>query len=919
MATLTTRIEKLKNRTSDVQVRQLCESILELTDHVPERNLSVLMRDRLKSLDSQDAHAQRFMVNEKRLARLGDMGISRALERIKMTGVWTHNPRIQYILEWYGKHEINRTPDFLLADQFIDQMSPFCYDPTINEAIDVVRNLRKTLEEDIAVAKTIHVLENSRSAKFYTPLINNLRDYLENKSAATRSVIISESETYAYETVVKELQNALKTFESRENKHKLHITGGTSDCTIEPVYSFVLVERNADYFSVSGNYFKKVGNELTPISVEAMSRINEQFVTINSILLEDNVSVGMNKVSYSYGNNKIDIATDTKAITYNGKPLNINEINEKLLEAGIFRYEQRDDLNKVNNIYKNISTLCEIDFAKTISSKSHKGVSATILKLDESVTLIKKNPYMNENKVYSNMNGTQARNTILEFLGYDISESLVEFLSVENKKLQTIENERRDILNKISDCETGINKINEAQQDIHLLNSEELTAVKRELGFEINRLKDLYAKKTQELNAIKTFEDKGFDPYMEPSDDAFKSSKKGKGAVSYVQMAPERDFSIGDEVDVADKGIGRITGIDSAQKVATVMFSDGSQSDVEFPEMRKASDNEVDVEDDYQDELTSYADLKKKGTTSYIQQTPTRDYSVGEVVMVLGKGLGKITAIDAVRHVAIVFLQNGQQTEEEFSNLQSQEAELDNQMDMNSAIGDQSDIDYGGVDQDEQPFESETTILDVDDDVIVEIDDDVDSTVEDPEMMNQDMERANAFSTVGDGYKKYMDEDEPYKYNPDDVPGQNMEIEYAPETSNPDKFMHQDDEYQLTSDEVRAKEIPDLASMGEETPYKQLKYTVSSQDAAHVAEDDEDYIINSDEAVVPEEELQFESNGMKVKAVVSPAFEGDLADKDIMVDFKAYESASSDDILEVEYNGLLDFVPKSSITIVKDF
>ena len=813
MATLKNRIETLRNRTSDLTVRQICESVLELTDHVPTKNLSSLIRERLKELDSQDAHAQRFMISEKRLARLEDMGISRALDRIKLTGVWDHNPRIQYILETYEKNKIMNIPDFLIAEQFIAQMAPFCYDPSINEAVDVVRNIQKALEEDIAVSTTIHLLENSRASKFYSPLVSNLKEYLENKSQSMRSVVISEMETYAYEPVVRDLQNKLKVYESNSNKSKFHITATSADYLVNPVYSFVLVERNADYFSIDGNFFKKVDEQITPLSVEAMARINERFVELNMLLTEENISVDREKISYVYGNNTMQIRIDDKAISYNGKPLKIQEVNNKLVEAGVFRWNQQNDLNKFNTLFEHVDTLCEIDFAKVISSKNHPGIQATIMRLGGSVTVIKNNPIMNENKVFTGLNGTQARNIILEFLNYDISESLVEFLSSENRAINQIENERREILNQIDECERNILKIEEAQQDILVSGSDEISAIKSELTFEVTRLKEQYAIKTKELNKLRTFEGNDEDFY---EGDA-KTSKKGKGASAYVQSTPDRDFgigdlvvvdgedgrivgvdsvrnkatvllksgdsvssefselelkveesflnegkkskgskgvsaftqqtperafSIGDMVDVADKGVGKITGIDSAEKLATVMFTSGTQSKVTFPEMRLASDEEVEQEEEYSEETSSYG--KKKTQSTYVQETPQIDFRVGETVNVIGKGLAKITAIDSIRHVAIVMLQNGQQSEEEFSNLRSMESEIEATSQDNYTYG----VSMGSMPNvSEQPLESNSSIYeeeyDEDDEGDYtgeyegEYDDDLDDDDEDENTLNR--------------------------------------------------------------------------------------------------------------------------------------------------------------------------------------
>ena len=1103
MATLKNRIETLKTRTSDLAVRQICESVLELTEHVPTRNLSALIRERLKEIDSQDAHAQRFIVSEKRLARLEDMGISRALDRIKLTGVWEHNPRIQYILEWYEKNQIMKTADFLIAEQFIAQMTPFCYDPSINEAIDVIRNIQKVLEEDIAVSTTIHLLENSRASKFYSPLVANLREYIENKSQSMRSVVISEMETYAYEPVVRELQNKLKTFESNSNKSKFHITATSSDYLVNSVYSFVLIERNADYFAVDGNFFKKVGESVTHISTEAMARINKKFVELNALLTEDHVSVDREKISYSYGNNTMQIQIDDKSVLYNGKPLKIQEVNNKLVEVGVFRWNQQDDLNKFNSLFEHVDTLCEIDFAKVISSKNHAGIQATIMRLGGSVTVVKNNPIMNENKVFTGLNGTQARNIILEFLNYDISESLVEFLSSENRAINQIENERRGILNQIDDCERNILKIEEAQQDILISGSDEVSAIKSELIFEIARLKGLYANKTNELNKLRTFEDKDTD--YEETDG--KSSKKGKGTSAYVQKAPERDygigdlvmidgkngrivgldsvqnkatvllksgdsvsaefsdlelkvkesylfegkkskgskgvsaftqqtperaFNIGDMVDVADKGVGKITGIDSAEKIATVMFTSGIQSKATFPEIRIASDDEIEREEEYSEETSGYG--KKKTQTTYVQEAPQIDFRVGGTVNVIGKGLAKITAIDSIRHIAIVMLQNGQQSEEEFSNLRSMESEIGSKEDENYMYG----VSLGSMPNvNEQPLESKQFIEDIDIDADEEFDaeDDYEGEYDDTfydeeeeedygendfdghEPTKKDIAVANRWAELSKIYGKdgqikpfnLYDEDEDEEYIPEksevyedgwvsdeenkseyekrpmpnsyvQEPSDNvLSHEYDEEKFNDDddkesddmQFTdrrYEDDEEEderfddfepsakdialanrwaklskifknnlemsdLENDEDFIEEDVDSSNDMFEEEYEDedegefegsfeqnhKKLQVNSKDALLATDKDSDYLFYDDELDLPDFNLpKPQYIGKKAKAYIHGDYEDSiLSNKEVLVDEDSYYNTTVDEAVEIEIDGIFDFVPKKYVNIIK--
>jgi hypothetical protein len=594
-----------------------------------------------------------------------------------------------------------------------------------------------------------------------------------------------------------------------------------------------------------------------------------------------------------------------------GSSIKLEEVNKQLLEAGIFRWNQQDDLNKFNLVYENIDTLCEIDFAKTISSKKHNNIKASIIRLGDSVIVVKNNPYMNENVVYTSMNGTQARDMILEFLNYDISESMSDFLSVEEGKIKQLEAERRTILNKIEDCQEGIRKIEESQNDILLSNSEEITLIKRELKREINKLKSEYADKTNAIKSLSEYyvegsysddDDSEFytDEEMEDSDYEMnqemmtesKKAKGGKGISTFVQETPERLFNVGDQVETAEYGVGKITAIDAAQKIATVIFNDGGQSKFDFPELRLASQEEIQDEETYTEDMEELASMKKKKSSTFVQELPQRDFQVGETVMVVGKGIGKITAIDSIRHIAIVMMQNGQQSEEEFSNLKSQESEIESQEEDNYIMG----IEMGSEPSSNfQPFESMHSeyiedVEDIEDIDDIDIEENPDYSKEEPTM--RDMEIAKKWSSVPNSFKKYLEDSlvkDPYRYSPEEE-DKEWDPEYSPLDSHPEKFM----DTELDQEEVEMKES--------DVKMKSMSPLMSSNIKFYSEPEESEMEMEIMEKPMP-----------KVSFIVSDLHDGDLSGQEVFADEEEYEMANENDAIEIEINGIYDFIPKSEL------
>ena len=63
---------------------------------------------------------------------------------------------------------------------------------------------------------------------------------------------------------------------------------------------------------------KKVNENITSIETDSMARINENFVRLNSIINQSNVTIDRNTISYEYGNNILKINISDKSIIHNG-------------------------------------------------------------------------------------------------------------------------------------------------------------------------------------------------------------------------------------------------------------------------------------------------------------------------------------------------------------------------------------------------------------------------------------------------------------------------------------------------------------------------------------------------------------------------------------------------------------------------
>ena len=98
------------------------------------------------------------------------------------------------------------------------------------------------------------------------------------------------------------------------------------------------------------------------------------------------------------------------------------------------------------------------DFAKNITSNIYEGVAINLIKWNNEIYLQRINEGMRENSIYK-VNGSQAVKMVKDYLRYDISEGLTEFLDGEQKLKSIMINDRTKVLENISSVEDQINKI----------------------------------------------------------------------------------------------------------------------------------------------------------------------------------------------------------------------------------------------------------------------------------------------------------------------------------------------------------------------------------------------------------------------------------------------------------------------------
>jgi hypothetical protein len=292
-----------------------------------------------------------------------------------------------------------------------------------------------------------------------------------------------------------------------------------------------------------------------------------------AIVSDRDVKIDNNKISLNIGNNKVEIVftNESKEVYIDGKRINESDLpvavsvtTNNLLEGSNNR------VAKAVFVAKNAEEIVDIDFGKKIRSKVYENVEVNIFKTDNAIYVQTVNPAMRLNKMYE-ANATQAISIIKDFIKYDISESLTEFLEGEQAFLSVMKNDKNEIVKNIEILEGELRKLDVVKESNPLLaNSQELIALEESIENEIDNLKDRW----NEINVeISRFE----------------------GRVKVVPSVNEDlGYPIDTEIRIKRNGNkGRVIGVDGNSKTYTILFKEGKTGEYFFSDVEDI-DDEVD-------------------------------------------------------------------------------------------------------------------------------------------------------------------------------------------------------------------------------------------------------------------------------------------------------------------------------------
>jgi hypothetical protein len=497
-------------------------------------------------------------------------GLTNTVSALKNSSIY-ELPAGKILLEKYEHLLFNKgISEAFLIEGLIEDLRSFSWE---NSVAPVLENLSDTYEKnrrEVEVLKTYETIKGTSGKELFSDATSQMKNWLVSERR-TSDTLIHGLKRFGFNPMVRNLVSFLSIYENNETG-KFNVGYDNDVCEVTNIYSPVHVNENESIFYASGKFFKLDGDTNSIFECE-MEDVPAELADKAQVLADRDIKIGNNKISLNLGNNRIEIVfeNESKNIYFDGKQISESDLpsvvsvsTNNLLEGSNHKIAKAVFVSRV------AEELVDLDFGKKIKSKIYEGVEANIFKIEGKIYVQTVNPSMRLNKMYE-ANATQAINIVQDFLKYDISESLTEFLDGEKAFLSIMKNDKKEIVNNIEILESELRKIDQAKEQNPLLtNSQELNSLQEGIENEIESLKDRW----NQINVeISRFENK---------------------AKVVDSVNEDMGYPIDTEVRVKRNGVkGKVIGVDGSSKTYTVLFKEGKTGEYFFSDVEDLTD-EVD-------------------------------------------------------------------------------------------------------------------------------------------------------------------------------------------------------------------------------------------------------------------------------------------------------------------------------------
>ena len=567
MLNLRKRIKELQEKTSSLETKQVCKEVLENFVNIPDNQLASSLVEKLSKIEDTDKHVDKFISMTKKISDVTNLGVEKSLSELsemrkqfKETQIYNY-PALTYNLNKIESAiKLQKMPEYMVIDSMIECLKTFTWDPTIENVYKLLRENRENLDEAITVAKGIYVLRNIKGSFMYDGIVEKMEEHFVNPTQTSRSSILEDLKKMNFTQEVRIISESLKKIHSKNGS--MQIVSENGKCEVSSVFSPVVIHEGNEILYVKGNFYSKNGEKITKLS--EVNSLPEKYLDLCRIVSSPNVFVKEGKIQFFMKRNKVEVfeGENGTEVSFNGNKVPNGELAKNMVSAGLFRIDEAQTAYDVQKISESFKNIYELDFAKVIESKIFQGSYVILMKTGDNISLTKVNESTKLNEFYTNLNAAKTRNLVLEFLGYDIKESLPEYIAKDEQKLNQLKEAKIKLAESIAIVEGQIAKLSAVANEPALNDSAEVKELRQVLDEEITKLKENYKHISNEI-------------------------KEAENSIN------ESGYEVGDEVKINETGeLATVSSIDSTRNTITVITASGRTAELDIKKI-SSLDSEI--------------------------------------------------------------------------------------------------------------------------------------------------------------------------------------------------------------------------------------------------------------------------------------------------------------------------------------
>jgi hypothetical protein len=475
------------------------------------------------------------------------------------------------LVDRYVNHAtVKGISEAFLIEHMIKDLEAFSWEKNAKSALDNLKKVYESRVKEIEVAKAIEEINRTAGKEIFSTIVESMKNWIGSEEKIADK-LISDLKKWAFNPSVRTLIEKLTALEGKNDK-RFSISVNSGNCEVKSLIAPALVYESSTVFMASDRFFKAESGKISILERKEASQLPKEFLKAALLLSQPSIKINENGLDLYINQKKVSVLIESESGLKTVKVDGVKIPNDKL--GFMLSMQLRNSINyapqivdDVISVIESADYLTDIDFGKKIVSKVYEGVEANVFKYSNKAYVQRVNPAMRKNELFEG-NGNQVVNNVKEFLGFDISESMVELLNTEDKVLVILKNDKEAVKANLQIVESEITKLKKAiELNPNLQNSDEIKEAQSILEAESGKLKS----KWNQVNVeIERFE---------------------KGHKKVSKITENEGYGVNTEIKVKRSGErGKVMGVNNNSKTYTVVFENGRTGEFFFSDVIDLND-----------------------------------------------------------------------------------------------------------------------------------------------------------------------------------------------------------------------------------------------------------------------------------------------------------------------------------------